>query len=695
VGMSQRAEELFQQHLGGIRRRTDRVFAGLLAGQWVFGILIAVVYSPYGWEGKSRTLHPHIFAALILGALISGLPIALTLLRPGAAVTRMVVAVAQMLWSALLIHLMGGRIETHFHVFGSLAFLAFYRDPWVFAPATAVVVADHLIRQLLWPESVYGISNPESWRFLEHGFWVAFEDIFLVLGCLRAVAETREIAEKQAALEQSKEVAERANAVKSQFLANMSHELRTPINGVIGMTELVGRTQLEAKQRQYVETIKRSGESLLAVINDILDFSKVEAGKLELQDASLDVAAVAHRVNEMLAAEAHKKGLSLTCTVDPAVPRSLRGDPGRLQQVLGNLVANAVKFTAHGEVAVRVTLAPADDKIRLRFEVQDSGIGIAPADRSKLFQSFSQVDASHSRRYGGTGLGLAIARQLVEMMGGEIGVESEVGKGSLFWFTAVVRRDAEPRPAIPQKAFTSPAAPHATRLLLAEDNAVNQQVALEMLEALGYQVDLAGNGKEAVAAVGRTSYAAILMDCQMPEMDGYEATAAIRAAEQGRRTPILAVTAHAMDGARERALAAGMDDYLAKPFSFEKLELTVARWAVPPAVGSARVAPPALAGETRRSKKVLEMFIEILPVSLAKIREAVAREDKGALQAELHKLKGSCMAVGATQLRVCCEEAEAGSTKGAAMVGAFEEAGDALAKALTAELARVTQGDPI
>ncbi|MGZ8229201.1 MAG: ATP-binding protein [Burkholderiales bacterium] len=404
--------------------------------------------------------------------------------------------------------------------------------------------------------------------------------------------------------ERAKDAAEEANRVKSQFLANMSHEIRTPMNGVLGMTELLLDTPMTETQRRYVENVQSSGEALLHIINDILDFSKIEAGKMELECVQFDARATALEVMEIMAARAHAKGLRLLCSIDEAVPTAVRGDPARLRQVLVNLVGNAIKFTDRGEVSVSVKpLAQSDNASEegtcaLHFEVSDTGIGISPEVRGRLFKAFSQADGSTSRRFGGTGLGLVISKQLIELMDGEIEIESTLGVGSTFCFTVRPKlADASapmvpgeaPKPAPAAVASPSPAGGRG-RVLLVEDNKVNQEVGKAMLRRLGFEVDVSPDGKAGVDSAFTRRYDIVLMDCQMPEMDGYEATAAIRARERqeaaapeqsapgATRIPIIALTANAMDGDRERCLAAGMDDYLAKPFRKEQLEAIIERW---------------------------------------------------------------------------------------------------------------------
>jgi PAS domain S-box-containing protein len=385
--------------------------------------------------------------------------------------------------------------------------------------------------------------------------------------------------EAEAAAEAHRAEAEAASRSKSDFLANMSHEIRTPLNGVVGMLALLAGTPLDERQRRYAAVAEASAASLLTLFKDILDFSKIEAGKLELDPVPFDLAEVSEQALDVLWSRAGGKGLALVCQLDPAVDRRRVGPVDRVRQVLVNLLGNAVKFTDIGSVTLAVT-AEAED--RVRFAVTDTGIGIPPDRLDRLFKTFSQVDASTTRKYGGTGLGLAISKQLAALMGGTVGVESTVGVGSTFWFTARL-------PVVDAVALipTPPAAPSLAgvaighRLLVAEDNDVNQMVVGEMLRRLGYAHDMVGDGRAAVTAVAGGGYDLVLMDCQMPDLDGFEATAAIRAAEAaaGRpRLPVIALTANAILGDRERCLAAGMDDYLSKPLDAATLADRLTAW---------------------------------------------------------------------------------------------------------------------
>jgi PAS domain S-box-containing protein len=410
----------------------------------------------------------------------------------------------------------------------------------------------------------------------------------LVLGGRRCrVCLCQDVTERNrtnAELAIARDEAVQASNMKSAFLANMSHEIRTPMNGVIGMNELLLDTELTDEQREYAEQVASSGAQMLAIISDILDVSKIEAGRLELDVTDFALQDAIEQTCAVVGLQAEAQGTKLKVHIEADVPRHVRGDRGRLGQVLLNLVSNAVKFTTGGEVAVHVSTRRrgGEDPV-VRIEVADTGIGIEPEALDRMFEPFTQADVSTTRNYGGTGLGLAIARELIELMGGTIGAESESGHGSTFWFELAFSAPVAPdrRPPRPESLSVDarPLWLTAPLLLVAEDNAVNQIIAVAALERCGCRVEVVNDGRKALEALSTRSYDAVLMDCQMPEMDGYEATAELRRRESGdRHTPVIAMTAHAMAGDRENCLEAGMDDYISKPMRRQQLIDTLQRW---------------------------------------------------------------------------------------------------------------------
>lgn len=663
-----RAEELFRLQWQANAQRTDRMFAVLMVLQWIASIAVSLVLSPRAWSGGESSVHPHVWLALFFGGALTGLPVYLAWRHPGQTLTRHVIAVAQILFSSLLIHLSGGRIETHFHVFGSLAFLAFYRDWRVLVPATLLVAFDHFVRGTFWPETVFGIATASPWRWVEHAGWVLFEDVFLFMACRNGVRDMWCSASRTAELERSNrdlrnamDVAEAASRAKSEFLANMSHEIRTPLTGILGFAAvLMNEPDTEPPtQREYLQTIHDSGRHLATLINDILDLSKIESEQVEVEQARCSPHEIVAEAVSILRVRAQERGLNLEYFWKTAVPETIQTDPNRLRQILMNLIGNAIKFTEVGSVQVAARVQPGESP-ELVIDVIDTGVGIEAESLQRIFAPFAQADSSITRRFGGTGLGLSISRRLTRLLGGDLTVVSEPGRGSIFTLTIPTGSlenvsmaqgsSSDVLAELPSKGTQSQRRLPPCSILLVEDGVTNRKLICLVLERAGATVRCAENGRVGVEAAAEGSFDLILMDMQMPVLDGYSAARELR--WRGHTTPILALTAHAMTGDMQKCLDAGCSGYLTKPIDPHKLLETISRMLGnrPSADSPFEDQRPELSDAALHStlplddpefREIVAEFVDRLEEQLSALREAWERDDRAAVASIGHWIKGA------------------------------------------------------
>ncbi len=571
MSVAVRAEDIYRQQRFESSQRVDRSFGILMLFQWLACVAAALWFSPKTWEGTVSGTHLHVWIAWLIGGAITCLPVIMIATRPGETVTKHVVAVGQMLMSALLIHVTGGRIETHFHIFGSLAFLAFYRDPKVLITASLIVSLDHFIRGVYWPQSAFGVVVANPWRWLEHTAWVIFEDVFLIISIRQNRQILLDMAQRRAELEEAKESAERANRAKDDFLAVLSHELRTPLTPALAaLSAMVNDEEVSREIREELRMIQRNVEMEAHLIDDLLDLSRIGSGKIQLNESSVDLHAILTHILETSRPELLKKRLTIGHALNAKLPW-VRGDSSRLQQVFWNLLRNAMKFTPEGGcIVVRTT----DLGERIRVDVTDTGIGIPDVVIAKLFRPFQQGGESVTRRYGGLGLGLSICRGIIEMHQGTIRAQSAgEGKGATFSVELPVHATC-PVTEEPPAEVQAPSAKNSQRILLVDDHADTRRTLARLLARAGYQVTTAESVGTALQRAMESKFDLVVSDIGLPDGNGRELMSAL-STQFGLRG--IAFSGFGMEGDVRQSLDAGFCAHLTKPVDFERLKNEMAR----------------------------------------------------------------------------------------------------------------------
>jgi signal transduction histidine kinase/ActR/RegA family two-component response regulator len=588
--VAERAGEIYRRQLFETAQRVDWMFALLMVCQYVVCVIIAFWSAEPAWPSSPGLTHIHFWTASLFGAVFTAAPVACAVLQPGSVFSRHVVAVGQMLMSALLIAVTGGRIETHFHIFGSLAFLAFYRDWRVLATASITVAVDQCARGVLWPESVFGVGSPDYWRWLEHTGWVVFEDVFLTLSILQSLWTLRDACARQAELENARDSAERASRAKDDFIATLSHELRTPLTPSLMTLSALGSDEtLSPELREELAMVRRNVELEARLIDDLLDLTRIAQGKIQLLPGAVDVHAALNHVLENCRGEFAAKELALEVGLEAPRPW-VSGDAARLQQVFWNLLKNAIKFTEKGgAVVVRTT----NEGNRLKIDFADNGIGISADVLPKIFHRFEQGGVAVTRQFGGLGLGLSISRAIVELHHGAIRAESRgEGWGSTFTvvLTAMATAPSSRRSNETQLLRRTGKLPR--RILLVDDHADTRETLVRLLTRAGYEVTPADSMTAALQCAQEAKFDLLVSDIGLPDGTGYELMMAL---QEHFGLPGIAFSGYGMEHDVKKSIEAGFSAHLTKPIDFDRLKEAMSKALSEPRSPAARVRKAAAA----------------------------------------------------------------------------------------------------